>query len=197
MEEENIVDIAFLFGLDYVFNRLGNSKGELIFLIFQKPSSLKKVLKYLIHNILCTQNIEELSNTFKVSKHFLNLLKWRTNEAGICNICDKYFTKIRLHLKVAHNLDIPLIDKFGKYFSEGAYFYLPLSVRDVDILNEVTAIGNDDMTIENIVSCREDMKKYKKATYFSRCCEIPQSIVCMECGKIIDRNKKKKTCCSS
>ena len=75
MEEENIVDIAFLFGLDYVFNRLGNSKGELIFLIFQKPSSLKKVLKYLIHNILCTQNIEELSNTFKVSKHFLNLLK--------------------------------------------------------------------------------------------------------------------------
>ena len=193
MEEENIVDIAFLFGLDYVFNRLGNSKGELIFLIFQKSSSLKTALKYVIHNMLYTQDIEELSSIFKVPSYFLNTLKLRSNAAGICNICDKYFTKIRMHLKTSHNLDIKSIDKFGEYFSEEAYFYLPLSVRDVDVVNEVTTLGDDNkVPNENIISCREDMKKYKKATYFSSCSEIPDSIVCMECGKIIERTKKKK-----
>ena len=192
MEGENIFDLAFLFGLNYVMTRLNNSNNESLDLIFQVPSKLKIAFKYMIRYWSVNTPLEDLSKFFNVSTYILDLIGSRIHKTGICNICDKYYIQIRRHLRLYHNLSFKLVDQFGEMFSNSSYFYLPSSVKDVDIINESITIGaTKKISNGQIISCKEDMKKYMAIPYFAKCMDDPNLIICVECGKIVSKSNKR------
>ena len=121
MEGENIFDLAFLFGLNYVMTRLNNSNNESLDLIFQVPSKLKIAFKYMIRYWSVNTPLEDLSKFFNVSTYILDLIGSRIHKTGICNICDKYYIQIRRHLRLYHNLSFKLVDQFGEMFSNSSF----------------------------------------------------------------------------
>jgi hypothetical protein len=195
---ENWFDIAFLMGREYL-NSLSMDPSDLDVqnFLLESGSKFLKGLPRIITSMISNIGLETLSKRMCVPKAFIESLDPDVSRGGRCNICDRYYSRLRNHLKKTHYFNLLEIIAYNALFGESNYYYMPsvfksledfpLDIRKIvkkrkQKLNPVKEPRPED----NFMNKRLTKKPISKLDE-----EQFGGFVCKICGKMVKRNKRK------
>ena len=195
--ESNLFDVALLLGIKAVTGSVKLSIQEPFFdSLCNNQSKFSKKLPLLLYQAIRGMDIDILSNNLFISNYFIRLLNPRNDRCGRCLICDKYYSRIKKHLKLVHMIESESVYVYANIFGEGSYFYMPLENRKAEEFTDYSSKTKkpviktvDDPMIEgtNLPLSKGNFKN----KILSRV-ELTKSncVICGDCGKIITQSNK-------
>ena len=111
-------------------------------------------------------------------------------------MCDKYFSKVKRHLKQGHLVGDDSVHVYANIFGEDSYFYMPTENRKLEEFPADSSkikklLDNAPEVIAKLTNNSDILKEKYKYKMLSRI-ELSKSncLICGDCGKIITKNNK-------
>lgn len=180
--DESEIDLAFLIGLNKALDLTLMTQKNYYERIYNTPSPFLKNLPTLLSSIGGVFGIANLSVFFSIPTYTLRLINTKINRlerCGRCLICDRYYSKIKVHLKSVHKVTTECAYVYMRMFSEKSYFYMPSEPIEFD----------QDYNLKGLVEIPPAIKKIKIDTSLER---ETKDYLCELCGKILPQTKKKE-----
>ena len=193
MEEECIFCMAFLLGIDFLSSHIANSKREIVFLLLQVTSKFANTLRKILQNLEISQDLVTVSERLTIPLYLTDLFVEKPYHSGVCNICDRYYIQLQRHLHLHHSISRDLLKEHATLFQKSTYFYQPSIYKTLE--NSQPALEENQFLLK---SHREKLIKANDSlialapSYFANTRENSNSILCIECGKIIDKKNRSK-----
>lgn len=123
---------------------------------------------------------------FGISDFFIELITAEGKRSGFCNICLRYASKLKEHLRYGHSLSQSLANIHETFFSNSSYFPMPRAFKTLESFNESL---RKNTTLESQTKnkpipvikplCAQEVA-YAKSRLSS-----PNSKICKKCGNSV------------
>lgn len=182
---ENLTDLIFLLGTDCIKPELLASE-TLLEAIDPIKSAFIRNLVQIVNLILIDKDLEAVSTMLSLSPNFLKLLKPAKVLQGRCNICDKYFMKIKEHLVKTHLLNRNQVKSHETLFGSQEYFFMPMEYKHYE--NGIQTNYNKfspGKLIDRVIKSNHPVALVSKLEL-----EAAESSICADCGRIVPACQK-------
>ena len=194
--EENLYDTALLLGPKYIHRKLSTSEKSLHLIINHNKSIFFQNLLRIINDLLTRNETTSIVTKLKLSKYSIEMFSTIYPLSAICNLCGRYFFRIKGHLIDRHLLTEDQADKHESLFELKGYYYMPKDYKKQEELNLLLSKNKRNKTPKSKLKKAKILittPKPKEIKLYSKSeLEQQNAMICGDCGEFISDKDRLK-----